>query len=50
MAKKGGEQPDMKEIEKRAKDAKKVAKELEQCKKELASAAAKVKELREKVG
>jgi len=48
MAKKPDEQPDMKQIEKRVKDAKVVEKQLDRCHKELCSIAEDVKELDKK--
>ncbi len=50
MAKKPNEQPDMKEIANRNKDAKALCKKLEQCKKEVSSIAAQVKSLEKNVG
>jgi hypothetical protein len=50
MAKKPDEQPDMKEIAKRNKDAKALCKKLEQCKKEASGIAAQVKLLEQKAG
>ena len=50
MAKKPGDQPDMKEITNRNKDAKALCKKLEQCKKEVSSVATQVKALDENVG
>jgi len=50
MAKKPSDQPDMKEIANRNKDAKALCKRLEQCKKEVTSVAAQVKALEKKVG
>ena len=49
MAKESDEQPDMKQIEKRTKEAKALAKELDQCKKKLSRIAAQAKELEKKV-
>ena len=49
MAKKPDEQPDMKQIEKRTKEAKALQKELEQCKKELSGLAAHVAQLEKQV-
>ena len=50
MAKKPNEQPDLKEIASRNKDAKALCKALAQCKKDVSSVAAQVKSLDQKVG
>jgi hypothetical protein len=49
MAKKPDEQPDMKQVEKRTKEAKALQKELDQCKKDLIGIAAHVTQLEKKV-
>jgi hypothetical protein len=50
MAKKPDEQPDMKEIASRTKDAKALCKKLEQCKKDVSGNAAQVKVLEQIAG
>jgi hypothetical protein len=50
MSKKPNDQPDLKEIANRNKDAKALCKKLEQCKKEASSIAAKIKALEQNVG
>jgi hypothetical protein len=50
MAKKPNEQPDMKEIANRTKDAKALCKKLEQCKKDVSGNAAQIKALAQNAG
>jgi hypothetical protein len=49
MAKKNDTQPDMKQLEKRVKDANSIGKKLAQCKEKVTRLAATVKELDKKV-